>query len=129
MKLNYRIVIFALAIVFGVFFSLPSLTQMQGGKKVTLGLDLQGGLHMLLGVQTQKAVEGKIKSVAATVKYFTDNEDILIEDLVIQKDNVSFILLDSDEASKLDTMLDFKLKINGAYDWARWTQKILQKIF
>jgi preprotein translocase subunit SecD len=52
MKLNYRIVIFALAIIFGVAFSIPSLTQSEGGKKVTLGLDLQGGLHMLLGVKT-----------------------------------------------------------------------------
>ena len=60
---------------------------------------------MLLGVQTQKAVEGKIKSVAATVKYFSDKEAILIEDLRIEPDYLSFILLDSDEVTKLDEML------------------------
>ncbi|MCK4973622.1 MAG: hypothetical protein KAR81_00085, partial [Sulfurimonas sp.] len=52
MKLNYRVVVFGLAIAFGLFFSAPSLLQTQDGKKVTLGLDLQGGLHMLLGVKT-----------------------------------------------------------------------------
>ncbi|MGB5866324.1 MAG: protein translocase subunit SecD [Arcobacteraceae bacterium] len=103
--LNYRLVIFALVTVFGIVFSIPSFLQTDDGKKISLGLDLQGGLHMLLGVETQKAVEGKIKSIAATVKYFTDNEEILIEDLTIHKDNLSFILLDSDESSKLDTML------------------------
>ena len=102
--LNYRLVIFSLVTIFGIVFSIPSFLQTNDGKKISLGLDLQGGLHMLLGVETQKAVEGKIKSIAATIKYFTDNEDILIEDLTIEKDNVSFILLDSDEATKLDTM-------------------------
>ena len=70
--LNYRLVIFLLVTVFGIVFSIPSFLQTDDGKKISLGLDLQGGLHMLLGVQTEKAVEGKIKSVAATVKYFSD---------------------------------------------------------
>ena len=89
--------IFALVTVFGIVFSIPSFFQTDEGKKISLGLDLQGGLHMLLGVETQKAVEGKIKSIAATVKYFSDHEAILVEDIRIEKDFLSFILLDSDE--------------------------------
>ena len=102
---NYRLVIFLLVTIFGIVFSIPSFLQTDEGKKISLGLDLQGGLHMLLGVETQKAVEGKIKSVAATVKYFSDKEDILIEDLIAQKEHLSFILLDSDEVGKIDEML------------------------
>lgn len=102
---NYRLVIFLLVTLFGIIFSIPSFLQTNDGKKISLGLDLQGGLHMLLGVETQKAVEGKIKSVAATVKYYTDNEDILIEDLFVEKEQLSFILLDSDEGAKVDQML------------------------
>ena len=56
--LNYRLVIFLLVTVFGIVFSIPSFLQTDEGKKISLGLDLQGGLHMLLGVETQKAVEG-----------------------------------------------------------------------
>jgi len=108
--LNYRLVIFALVTIFGIVFSIPSFLQTDDGKKISLGLDLQGGLHMLLGVQTQKAVEGKIKSLAATVKYFTDKEDILIEDLTIEPEQLSFVLLDSDESTKIDTMF---AEING----------------
>ena len=116
--LNYRLVIFSLVTIFGIVFSIPSFLQTDDGKKISLGLDLQGGLHMLLGVETQKAVEGKIKSIAATVKYYTDNEDMLIEDLTIGKDQLSFILLDSDETAKLDTMLsEIKgLEINKGTD-------------
>ena len=102
---NYRLVIFALITIFGIVFSIPSFTQSDSGKKISLGLDLQGGLHMLLGVEVEKAVESKIKSIAATVKYFTDAEDILIEDLTIASDKVTFVLLDPDEKIKLDTML------------------------
>jgi len=102
---NYRLVIFTLVTIFGIVFSIPSFLQMEDGKKISLGLDLQGGLHMLLGVETQKAVEGKIKSVAATVKYFTDKESILIEDLVVKKESLSFMLLDPDEVKNLDEML------------------------
>lgn len=103
--LNYRLVIFSLVTIFGIVFSIPSFLQTDDGKKISLGLDLQGGLHMLLGVQTQKAVEGKIKSVASTIKYYTDNEDILIEELVVSPESLSFLLLDGDEATKLDEML------------------------
>ena len=117
--LNYRLVIFTLVTIFGIVFSIPSFLQTDSGKKISLGLDLQGGLHMLLGVETEKAVEGKIKSLAATVKYYTDNEDILIEDITIEKDQLSFILLDGDESSKLDFMLsEIKgLDINKAADF------------
>jgi len=105
MKLNYRIVIFALAIVFGIGFSFPSLFQTQEGKKITLGLDLQGGLHMLLGVKTEEAVKSRIKSIAASVKHFSEREEILIDGLVFDEDNVNFIVLDSDEISKVTSFL------------------------
>jgi preprotein translocase subunit SecD len=111
MKLNYRIVIFALAIVFGIFFSAPSLFQMQDGKKVTLGLDLQGGLHMLLGVKTEEAVKSRIKSIAASIKYFSERKDILIDSLAFDENGVTFALLDQDD---LKAMQSFLNEIKGA---------------
>jgi preprotein translocase subunit SecD len=111
MKLNYRIVIFALAIIFGVAFSIPSLLQTKDGKKITLGLDLQGGLHMLLGVKTDEAIKSRIKSVAASVKHFADKKEILIDNLSFDDSSVSFEVLDSDE---LKVFKDFLSKIEGA---------------
>ena len=102
MKLNYRIVIFALAIVFGVVFSLPSLTQSEEGKKVTLGLDLQGGLHMLLGVKTEEATKSRIKSITASIKHFSERNDILIDGLTFDAKSIKFEVLDSDEVVKFD---------------------------
>ena len=102
MKLNYRIVIFALAIVFGIVFSLPSLTQSEEGKKVTLGLDLQGGLHMLLGVKTEEATKSRMKSITASIKHFSERNDILIDGLTFDAKSIKFEVLDSDEVVKFD---------------------------
>ena len=102
---NYRLVIFMLSIIFGVVFSIPSFLQTDSGKKISLGLDLQGGLHMLLGVKTEEAITSKIKSIATSVKYFADEEDVLIEDLGIRGNSVIFTVLDSDELPKVDEML------------------------
>ena len=102
---NYRLIIFALVTLFGIMFSIPSFLQTEEGKKISLGLDLQGGLHLLLAVQTQKAVESKIKSLAATIQYYADDNDILIEDLTINPNDLAFILLDDSEMKNLDDML------------------------
>jgi len=105
MKLNYRIVIFALAIIFGISFSVPSLLQTEQGKKITLGLDLQGGLHMLLGVKTEEATKSRIKSIAASVKHYAERKDVLIDHLVFDDSSVSFEVLDSDDLPKLKEYL------------------------
>ena len=103
---NYRLVIFLLCLIFGVVFSIPSLLQTNTGKKIALGLDLQGGLHMLLGVNTHEAVSSKIKTIATTVKYFSDDEELLVDGLLINEDNVVFSVLDADEIAKMDLMLN-----------------------
>jgi preprotein translocase subunit SecD len=105
MKLNFRIVIFALAVIFGLAFSAPSLLQLDKGAKITLGLDLQGGLHMLLGVKTEEAVISKLKSVASSVKHFSNREEILLDELNAGDKEVTFVVLDSDDMPSIDAML------------------------
>lgn len=89
---------------------MPSFLQTDSGKKINLGLDLQGGLHMLLGVNTDEAVTSKIKSYASSIKYFAQDEDILLDELSINGDTVEFSILDEDEIKKVDEMLS---KIKG----------------
>jgi preprotein translocase subunit SecD len=103
--MNFRLIIFIVAIIFGIGLSLPSFLQTEKGAKINLGLDLQGGLHMLLGVQTEEAIKSKIKSLASTIKFYTDDEEIIIDDLKIDDDSVSLTLLDKDEKPALDKML------------------------
>jgi len=108
--LNYRVIIFAFAFIFGIVFSIPSLTQSESGKKITLGLDLQGGLHMLLGVKTQEAIKSHEKSLAATIKYVLDDEDIIFDELSVEDQTINFEILDSDDLTKAKKLLTKELK-------------------
>ncbi len=121
--LNFRIVLFAFALIFGIVFSIPSLTCTQEVEKhkkennetcppkITLGLDLQGGLHMLLGVKSDIAIRSRIKSIAASVKYLFDDAEIIFDDLRISDDNrVSFELLDEDDIAKAKTLLQKEIQ-------------------
>jgi len=60
---------------------------------------------MLLGVDTKEAIKSKYKSIASSIKYFCDDNDIIIDDLRAKKDGVSFTLLDDTEEKNLDAML------------------------
>ncbi len=103
--MNFRLILFAVAILFGVGASIPTLFNTTKGPKLVKGLDLQGGLHMLLGVKTDEAIKSKIKSLASSVKYFSDDEDIIIDGLKLADSSVSFAVLDKDEMPKMDKML------------------------
>lgn len=85
--------------------SIPTFLQSEKGAKVSLGLDLQGGLHMVLGVQTEEAIKSKMKSIASSVKFFAQNGDIIIDDFRLDEELLSFTLLDKDEEKKIDEML------------------------
>ena len=119
-RLNYRVVLFAFAFVFGVVFSAPNFlhtkctleagevdTNQTCGKKVTLGLDLQGGLHLLLSVKTEEAVKSRMKSVAGTISYVLDKEDMGIDGLSLDEETgeITFEVLDEDEVGKIKEIL------------------------
>ncbi len=108
--LNYRVVIFMFALIFGVVFSIPSLTQSESGKKITLGLDLQGGLHMLLGIKTEEAVVSRVKSIAASLKYILDDNEVIYDELKIDDSSIKFELLDEDEVVKVTKLITDELK-------------------
>jgi len=103
--LNYRVLLFAFALIFGIVFSIPSLTQSENGKKINLGLDLQGGLHLLLGVKSEVALESRMKSMAATVKYIFDDEDIIFDELRLVENEIRFEILDKDEVNKTKALI------------------------
>ena len=72
-------VIFVLALA--ILFSIPSLlgslprwwTKVLPSEKLHLGLDLQGGMYLLLEVEVQKAID------SALDKYATTNIDLMID--------------------------------------------------
>ena len=121
--LNFRVVLFAFALMFGIIFSLPNFINLKCsvkagevdqnktcGKKITLGLDLQGGLHMLLGIKSETAIESRTKSLAGTIKYVFDDEEIIFDDLrIVNGNKITFELLDNDDVKKAKDLLKKEL--------------------
>ncbi|MEA1917364.1 MAG: protein translocase subunit SecD [Campylobacterota bacterium] len=105
MKLNFRIVIFVATLLFGLAFSAPSLLQLDKGHKIALGLDLQGGLHMLLGVKTEEAVKSRIKTIASAIKHHSNKNDILIDSISFNDNSLHVELLDEDDKISIDGLL------------------------
>ncbi len=109
-KLNYRVVVFLFAFLFGVVFSIPSLVNSDEGKKITLGLDLQGGLHMLLSVKSDVAVASRVKSLGTNIKYQLEKADVIFDNLKISDGKVSFEILDEDDLPKVKKILADEFK-------------------
>ncbi len=105
--LNYKVIIFGFALLFGIVFSIPTLTQSESGRKITLGLDLQGGLHMLLGVKNEVAITSKATSIVTTVKYLFDDKEIIYDGLSLDEltTTIAFEILDKDDLPKVNALL------------------------
>ncbi|WP_027327160.1 protein translocase subunit SecD [Helicobacter pametensis] len=102
--MNYRLIVFIISGLVGLFLSLPSFTSMSG-PRINLGLDLQGGLTMLLDVDTQKAVQSKYDSLATAISFETKEQKILLDRMEVGENILHFELLDPDEKQKMDDIL------------------------
>lgn len=118
-NITYRLVIFLLVFIFAVGFSLPSFLQSETGKKINLGLDLQGGLYMLLGIDGEEAVKSKLKTIASTLNYEINKQNIIIDELSISDTSIEFSVLDNSDLPKIDALLKgiegLAVNINNAH--------------
>ncbi|MGE4318849.1 MAG: protein translocase subunit SecD [Deferribacterales bacterium] len=62
MNLKVRWAVILIVLGWSIFSMLPL------DKKIKLGLDLQGGMHVVLGVDTEKAVESRVDSTAGQLR-------------------------------------------------------------
>ena len=70
-NIKTRVVIALLVILAALFYLLPSLVPglpLLPDQKINLGLDLQGGMHLVLEVETEKAVESTVERLSNDLK-------------------------------------------------------------
>ena len=61
-KLSFRLVIVLIVVIVSVIYALPTIfPEAWPHKKINLGLDLQGGMHLVLRVDTEKAVANTLQ--------------------------------------------------------------------
>ena len=101
---NPRTLVFLALFVFGAIFSIPSIFDTKG-YKITLGLDLQGGIYFLLGVDANEAIKSRYSLIATQINYETHDKNILIDSLKTLDDGIRFELLDSAQRDELEKLL------------------------
>jgi len=88
-------------------------------KQINLGLDLQGGMHLALEVQTEKAVESTVERIRSDLRTLLRDERIRHGELrSVGRTRISFSLLNPDDLEKLQKVIDnnypdFQLKTSG----------------
>ncbi|RDU65440.1 protein translocase subunit SecD [Helicobacter sp. MIT 14-3879] len=106
---NFRTIIFIAIFLFGIIFSIPSLFN-TSGPRITLGLDLQGGINILLGINTDEAIKSRYSYIATQINYETHDKSILIDSLKTKDNGITFELIDYSQKEALGNLLK---SING----------------
>ncbi|MBF0210045.1 MAG: protein translocase subunit SecD [Desulfamplus sp.] len=73
---TWRAVVNIVVLLGAFIYLMPTFTGMWPYKKINLGLDLQGGMHLVLEVQTEKAVETTIERTIDELKQELRKKDI-----------------------------------------------------
>ncbi|MBI5195733.1 MAG: protein translocase subunit SecD [Nitrospirae bacterium] len=102
-KFFWRILLISLTTLLSVIFFLPStqlflsmpgwLKKIIPEKGITLGLDLQGGLHLVFEVEGDKAVDLTLERIAVSLKDLLDKKGFKAD---VKKDGSNIIVSSSD---------------------------------
>ncbi|MBU1163245.1 MAG: protein translocase subunit SecD, partial [Proteobacteria bacterium] len=93
---SWRVIIVLAVILSAIIYILPTINQgWWPHKKINLGLDLQGGMHLVLEVDAEKSVESTIERMTYELHS------------LLKKENIRYIGIDRIENSKIS------LKISG----------------
>ena len=66
---SWKLILVLAVIAAGVIYVLPTFEPgLWPHKQISLGLDLQGGMHLVLEVDTAKAVEGQVERIAEEIR-------------------------------------------------------------
>jgi len=128
-RIRGRVILLAIATLVTGYYILPSVAPVGSlpslfpgilprAERVNLGLDLQGGMHLVLEVQAEKAVEGSIERLLEEARRLLDKEKIGVAHLV--REGPSAIVLkvakaeDRDKAQRVLGELVTLDKVPGA---------------
>jgi len=79
-------------------------------KKINLGLDLQGGMHLVLEVDTEKAVESTLERISHELRSDLKKEHIKNKGITLLQDARLSIRVPADNIDSFDKMIDREYK-------------------
>jgi preprotein translocase subunit SecD len=112
--LRWRIVLAAVVLGVALVYALPSVLPDKGplsavlpDKEVNLGLDLKGGVNLILGVDMEKAMHNTLSRMGDELRSESrSNKIIVLSPQVVEDNRLQFILLDTSKADALEDLID-----------------------
>ncbi len=103
MKLfSWKLLLSIAVIIAAVIYILPTLKPgIWPHKKINLGLDLQGGMHLVLEVENEKAIESTIERISNDLKG------------MLRSEHLSFSSIERTEGTKISVVLQGQENIDG----------------
>lgn len=109
-RLALSLVVFLAAVAY-VLPSIPAVKSSPMGRflpdnRISLGLDLMGGIHLTLGVDVDKAVENSLSQMGQDIRSSAREKDIFIlRPRILPGDRVEFVLAKAAQRDQLGEML------------------------
>ncbi|MDA3898284.1 MAG: protein translocase subunit SecD [Desulfobacteraceae bacterium] len=105
---SWRIPVIGLVLIVAVIYVIPTFKPgWWPNKQINLGLDLQGGMHLVLEVKTEKAVENTVERIRNELRDSFRNEKIRHKGIDYSgKQALTVKLMNPDDLDKLDSVLE-----------------------
>jgi preprotein translocase subunit SecD len=106
---RWKIILVALLCVWGVLYSIPSflprdvvdrLPRWMHADRISLGLDLQGGSHLLLEVDMRAVKADRLQNLVDDIRVQFRNQRVTYADLGVEGENATVRLRDTNEREK-----------------------------
>ncbi len=107
-NISWRLVLVFIVVVAAIIYVIPSFQPaLWPHKQINLGLDLQGGMHLVLEVDTEKAVEGATERFSQEIREQLRDERIRQVDVErIQGSRISVKVMQADAGPKVQKLID-----------------------
>jgi preprotein translocase subunit SecD len=112
-KLNWRIALTLLVALVGLVYVLPSIPVVGSSglagwlpdKKINLGLDLKGGIHLTLDVDVAKAMENQLSQMGQDIRSVAREEGVTVLRPTLVGKRLAFVLVQSEAREQMDEIL------------------------
>lgn len=107
-KYSWKSILILLVLVLAAVYLLPTF---QPGwwphKQINLGLDLQGGMHLVLEVQTEKAIQNTVERIGQELRSLLKEERIRYSALDIEDGSrISLVLPERENLAELEALIE-----------------------
>lgn len=108
---SWKRILVLLVIVMGAAYALPNvigerqLGQFLPGQAVNLGLDLQGGSHLLLQVDSETVQNERLESFGESLRLELRDKRVRFKSLSVKDQTLSFALRNQEDSGTLDAIL------------------------